>query len=137
MANSNGFFKVINFISKIIDDRIIYKNLKSDEEKRKTTSRFGISAIGYSVGFGIIATLGALMAAKGFSGDLGVIVGFFAIVLGITFLVVSLELLLFAVSHTVKQLILNRKAISWIALVILIVALSAVAFAVLSFIGSV
>lgn len=136
MASNNGFLRFVNFIVKLIDDRTVYKNLKSDPSARKTTTRFGKSAIGYSVFFAILGTIGALIVAKGFSGDLGVIVGFFAIVIGIIFLLVSAELLIFAISHTVKQLILNRKAISWIALVLLVAGLFAVAFAVLSFTSS-
>lgn len=137
MANNNGFLRFINFIAKLIDDRIVYKNLKSDEIARKTTSKFGKSAIGYSIFFAVLGAIGALIVAKGVSGDLGVIVGFFAIVIGIVFLLVSAELLLFAISHTVKQLILNRKAISWIALVFLIVAFAAVGFTVLSAFSSI
>ena len=136
MAKKGGFLRILFFIVQLIDDRVLYKNLKNDPEERKKTTTFGKSAIGYSIGFGIIATLGALMAAKGFSGDLGIIVGFFAIVLGIIFIVVSVELFIFALSHTVKQIILNRRAISWIALVIFIISVGVSAFAILKVVGS-
>lgn len=136
MSEKNGFLRFLNFISKLIDDRIVYQDLKSDENKRKTTKRFGISAIGYSVGYAVLSVLGALITAKGASGDLGIIVGFFAIIIGAAFLLVSLELLIFAISHTVKQLILNRKAISWIAFSVFIICFLLSAFFILKFIGT-
>lgn len=136
MARNNGFLRIFNFISKIIDDRIAYKNLKSDECARQTTSKFGKSAIGYSIGFSVLSVLGAICTAKGASGELGIIVGLFAIIIGAVFLLVAAELLFFAVSHTVKQLALNRRAVSFIALAVLIIGLAVSFFLILKYLGS-
>ena len=126
MAKNDGFLRFLNFIGKLIDDRIEYKNLKSNPEERPKTTSFGKSAIIYSIFFLALASLGALLFINAVSGKWLFVISVFAAILGIAFLVYSIPLLILGISHTVKQLILNRRAISWIALSILIVCIGAV-----------
>ena len=134
MAGNNNFFNLLRFFGKLIDDRITFQNLKVNPDARKVTTTFGWTAILNSVVFAILASLGAILLSAGISsmGDIGFILGVFAIILGVAFLVASLEFLVFALSHTIKQLVLNRRAISWIALAIFIICLGVAAFFVLS-----
>ena len=135
MAGNNNLFNLLQFFGKLVDDRIKFQNIKSDEETRKTSKTFGWTAIIHSVVFALLAAAGVFLLTTGLDsrGSLGFILGIVAIILGVAFLVVSLEFFVFALSHTIKQLVLNRRAISWVALAVFIICAGVAAFSILAF----
>lgn len=124
MSKGKGLLRLLNFIGKLADDRTIYNNIKNDPDLRPYSKHFGWSAIWHSLLFVLFGGGGTLLTIYAFSKNLGVIFNIFLIVIGISFVLLGLEMLLFAISHTIKQLKLNRRAISWIALVVLILCLA-------------
>ena len=123
MSKNKGVLQLLDFIGKLIDDRIAFNNLKKSDE-RKTTTRFGKSAIIYSVFFTALFSVGALLFFYAVAGKWIFLIAVFAVIIGLAFIIYSIPLLIIAVSHTVKQLILNRTAISFVALSVLILSLS-------------
>ena len=122
----SGFLRFLNFIGKLADDRIIYENIKKDPDLKPYSKHFGWSAIWHSLLFLLFGGIGGVITTACFSKNYGIILNIVGIVFGIGLILVSLEMLLFALSHTIKQLKLNRRAISWIALVVFILCVVAV-----------
>ncbi|MBQ8468915.1 MAG: hypothetical protein IJ542_04115 [Clostridia bacterium] len=116
----NGLLHFLNFIAKIGEDREIYNNIKNDAELRPFSKYFGWRAILQSVLFAVFSVGGAISLYVGFTRNLGIFLNIILIMLGIGLVLVSIELFFFALSRTIKQLKLNRRAISWIALVVFI-----------------
>ena len=46
MSNNNAFMNIFKIISKLADDRTVYKSIKENPEKRANI-RFGVTAIIY------------------------------------------------------------------------------------------
>ena len=125
-SKGKGILRLPNFIGKLADDRIIYNNIKNDADLRPYSKHFGWSAIWHSLLFLLFGGVGGIITTACFTKEYGIILNIVGIIFGIGLILVSLEMLLFALSHTVKQLKLNRRAISWIALVVFILCIVAV-----------
>ena len=120
MSKHDGLLHFLNFITNMAEYAEIFKNIKKDETLRKTSKYFGWHAIWQTVLFAILGGLGILSIVTGFTKFLAIIFNIFLVVLGIALLLVSLEYFIYALNSTIKQLRLNRRAISWIALIIFI-----------------
>lgn len=121
-----GFIKSsINLGLKIADARTI----KKDPEKRKKCKIFGISSIVYSILMVAMAALTMVFPLWLHSDNfvlliVGIILGAVGFISTITFFVNSLI-------RFILQISINRKAITWIAMVVLIIAIAASVFLIL------
>ena len=118
--SGKGILHLLNIIGKLADDRIMMENIKKDPELRKRSKVFGASAIWQSVLFALFVSGGVFLLIVGFTKPLAVIGNIAAIAGGFGLVLLSAELFIFALSHTIKQMVLNRRAISWIALLVFI-----------------
>jgi len=125
-SNGKGIWHFLNFIGKLADDRIIYENIKKDPDLKPYSKHFGWSVIWHSLLFLLFGGVGGIITTACFSKEYGIILNIVGIIFGIGLILASLEMLLFALSHTIKQLKLNRRAISWVALVVFILCIVAV-----------
>ena len=135
-TKGNGFLHFLNIIGKLIDDKAIYVNIQNDPELKKYSKHFGGHAILYSIFFALLAIGGTFLMYTGFTRNIGVILNIFAIMLGIGLVIPSFELFIFAFSSTIKQLRINRRFISWLALFIFIVCVGLTAVTIFAMTGS-
>lgn len=111
--------------SHAINSRLMYNNLKNDEYARKRTTLLGMRALRHILTFALFLTV-AILAFNGmmsyfYTGQIlmGIILfvlGVYTVAYGILFLPLSLNL-------TIKQLRLNKKAIGYIDLILLILVI--------------
>ena len=121
MAKGSGIWHLLNIIGRLADDRIMMENIKKDPELRKQSKIFGASAIWQSVLFAVFISGSVFLLIAGFTKYLAVLGNIIAITFGIGLFFVALEMFIFALSHTIKQMVLNRRFISWLALIVFIV----------------
>ena len=131
MSKGNGILRFLNFIVKIGDDRMMYNNIKKDPELRKISTHFGWTSIMYSLLFLACGGGGGVLTYYSFTHNMGIILNIFGIVLGIGLVLFSLEAFYFALSHAIKQMVINRRFVSWLALIVFVI--STVATAVIIF----
>jgi|GEM_PF-6714995 len=118
MAKSNGFLHFLNFISKLAEDREVFLNIQKEPELKFKSRYFGWRAIWQSLLFGGLFLGGAWLLFTGLSRFLGIFINIILVSVGAALAISSLEFLLLALLSTIKQLRINRRAISWVALVI-------------------
>lgn len=128
--STNWFLHFLNIIGKLADDKAVYVNIQNDPELKKYSKHFGGRAILYSILFALLAIGGTFLIYTGFTRNIGVILNIFAIMLGIGLVIPSFELFIFALNCTIKQLKINRRFISWLALIIFIICVGLTAFSI-------
>lgn len=127
------WLNIFGFIAtKFLDTREIYNNLKNDPEERKVTTYLGKRALLYSILFAIIFIGGpslTIWCATSFLSE-HVFLGILILLAGIIIAIYGLILIPIILNYTIKQLILNRRAIGWIALFLflIIIAVGVAAF---------
>jgi len=119
--SGSGILHLLNILGKLADDRVMMENIKKDPELRKKSKYFGASAIWLSILFAVCASASVFLLIVGFTKYLAVIGNIVAIAAGFGLIFLVFETFIFALSHTIKQMVLNRRVISWIALIVFIV----------------
>ena len=111
--------------SHAINSRLMYNNLKKEEFARKRTTLLGKRAFRHIFTFALFITVAILsfkwmmacvMKLEIFNMIIGLVLGVYTIAYGILFLPLAFNL-------TIKQLKLNKKAIGWIDLILLLLVL--------------
>ena len=113
---------LLSLIFNIINDGIKYREIR-DSDRRTTSHHFGVRAIIVSllVPLGVFLLTVCYQSIQNGGNTLwGVIAAIFGILLGIALPLVAL---LRGTVYVILQLRLNRKPISWVALVVYVVAL--------------
>ena len=112
----------------VINSRLMYNNLKKDDYARQHTTLLGKRALRHLLCFAIAAACAIWLISSMFSlayqgkillAILAVVGGIYVAAYGILFLPLAINL-------TVKQLRLNKKAIGWVDLVILLLTIIAI-----------
>ncbi|MDE6104902.1 MAG: hypothetical protein K2G38_04400 [Clostridia bacterium] len=121
------WLNIIGFIlTKFVDTREIYNNLKKDPEERKITTYMGRHALLYIILFAVLFIGGpslAIWCASSFIST-NPIFGIVLLIVGVVVALYGLVLIPIILNYTIKQLILNRRAIGWIALILFLVVIA-------------
>ncbi len=131
------WLNIIGFmISKFTDTRVVYNNLKKDPEERKLTTYMGKRALANLALFALFFIGGPTLTIWCASSYISTnpIFGVVLLIAGIVIAAYSLLLIPIILNYIVKQLILNKRAIGWIALILFIavIALGIAAFVYIS-----
>jgi len=129
---------LFKLIMKLADIRILYTQIKENPESKKVSTVLGMKGLGYIVGFIIcafISVLGTIYFAKMY-GTLAFLVGIVGIITCVSLLIISTQLLLLALSCTIKQLKLNRKFIGFLDLFLLIATIVVLGIVVSNMLGA-
>ena len=118
----NNFFKTLFNIA--FDVRRA-RELRNDPERKEKSKRFGILAIVMAI-IAIPFSLLMFPTANILASDGGIITLLVVFVLGLIGIVIPAVLLLDSLFYMILQLSINKKAISWISLVVVIGAIIAV-----------
>lgn len=136
MAGASKFRWLLGFVGGFIKTRSSYKDIRSNPESRKVSTLMGKKSIGYTV---IFLVLLGLAVALGYWGigmvkAVGFLLGIIMVVASIGLAFYSLSCLILALITAIMQLSLNRRAIGWIALilVLIVVAVAVVGFLLLT-----
>lgn len=131
----------LKFFSQYTNIKGTYRELKDNPEERAKSTLFGKKSIIYSILSLVCAIGGVLLFAFGIqwlqsgikNGNdvIMILVIILLMGIGISMAVYSLGLFPLAIITCIKQLSLNKRAIGWVALSILIVIVLAIAFGVL------
>lgn len=116
------FFKVFG---DIVDNRTLYKEIKSNEEAKKVSVVMAKKSIIYSIAFLLTAAISFGLIFWGLSlfGSLAVVLGIILVIMGVLIGIYALIYLPLALSTLIRQFTLNKKPLTWVALVLLIVIL--------------
>lgn len=121
------WLNIIGFLlSKFADTREIYNNLKKDPEERKVTTYMGRHALLYIILFAVLFIGGpslTIWCASSFISE-HVLWGVILLILGIVIALYGLILIPIILNYTIKQLVLNKRAIGWIALILFLVVIA-------------
>lgn len=136
MAGASKFRWLLGFVGGFIKTRSSYKDIRSNPESRKVSTLMGKKSIGYTV---IFLVLLGLAVALGYWGigmvkAVGFLLGIIMVVASIGLAFYSLSCLILALITAIMQLSLNRRAIGWIALILvfIVVAVAVVGFLLLT-----
>lgn len=118
------FFKVFE---DFVNNRSLYKEIKSNEEAKKVSVVMAKKSIVYSIAFLLTAGISFGLIFWGISlfGSLAVVLGIILVIMGVVIGIYALIYLPLALSTLIRQFTLNRKPLTWIALAILIIILTA------------
>lgn len=119
--NFNLLVLLLNIISKIADDTMLYKNIKETPDLKAISNHFGKKAISHSLMFLIFGGIAVFLLNRVFAG-IGVILTIIAVIIAIPLAIYAIIYFFFTLAYVIKQLKLNRTAIGWIALVVFILA---------------
>ena len=134
MANFDAIKHLFNVLSKISDDQSVYKNIQQNEELKQTSKHFGLKTLTHSIMFLLFGALAIFLLKYGLTFEWGIILSILALIIGLFFALISVEYVLFSLAYSIKQLKINRKPISFVALVLFIICVTALTlFAVFIF----
>ena len=114
--------KLLRLIGAIFDVFSDAARIRRDEERRERSVKFAVSAIAYSIAQFVIVLLGAFILS--FSDQSGLLI-IFVFIIGITFIIGGLLSFIGALLRVIAQFTINRRAMSWIALIVFILSLVA------------
>ena len=112
--------KLIHLIGDIFNVAAKASEIRRDEVKRPKSVIFGITSIIYS----LLAVAFAIGGAFVFSISTDSLLAIFLIVIGAVLMVGAVVTLIGALVRVIAQLRINRRAIGWIALIVLIAAVA-------------
>lgn len=126
------WLNIFGFIlTKFVDTREVYNNLKNDPEERKVTTYMGKRALLYSLLFALLFIGGpslTIWCASSFISESPVL-GIVLLITGVVVALYGLILIPIILNYIIKQLILNRRAIGWIALILFLIIIAVGIFA--------
>lgn len=122
--------KFLHLIFQIFDVFSKARGIKQNEDTRKKSVIFGITSIVYL----ILAVACAFGGAFLFTVTDNLLV-IFIIIVAVSLLIFSVIFLLGALLRLIAQFMINRNAMSWIALAVFIAAIAGTAFVIAHFLG--
>lgn len=132
MTKSSKFSWLWKFAEGFIRNKSTYRDIKNNPESRKVSTVMGKKSIGYTFTFLVLLALAVVLIYFGIGmiESIGFLLGVIMVVAGIGIAFYSLMYLILAFISAIMQLVLNRRAVGWIALsfVLLIVAIAVVGF---------
>lgn len=131
MAKSRYLF-ILNFVSKMLDIRTSYNDIKNNADAKKVSTLLGKRGLRYIISFLLTAGIGGIVVSYflKYIDTLAIIFAILGIILGVSLIIISIFYVLLGLSCTIKQLKLNKKAIGWIDLVLIMLSLIAVIVAI-------
>ncbi len=123
MAKTSRFGWLWGFVGGFVNNKSAYREIKNNPESRKVSTVMGKKSIGYTFTFLILLALAVTLGYFGIGmiKSIGVLLGIIMIVAGIGLAFYSLMYLILAFITAIMQLILNRRAVGWIALVLVLI----------------
>lgn len=121
------FFKFIANIFNVSDKA---KKIRENKDTRGKSVRFALLSIAYSVLAFAAAFAGAILI-----GSEKNLLTILIIIIGVALLLGALTTFIAALVRVIAQFTINRNAMSWIALIIFIVAAASSVFVVLHYVG--
>lgn len=121
------WLNIFGFIlTNFVDTREVYNNLKEDAEERKITTYMGKRALLYTILFAFLFIGGPSLAIWCASSLISTrpLLGIVLLIAGVVIAVYGLVLFPIILNYIIKQLILNKRAIGWIALVLFLVVIA-------------
>lgn len=110
--------KFSDIVTDIFRVSVIADRIKSDEEKRRKSVRFAVSGIIYALVAAGLAVGGSLL----FTVSAESVLAIFLIVIGAVLLAGALVCYIGSIVRVIAQLRINRRAIGWVALAVLILS---------------
>ena len=124
--------KLLKFILQIFDVFSDAARIRQDEERRQKSVKFAVTAIAYSITLLVMVCLGAFIFSLSDASGLLVI---FVLIIGIAFIIGGLLSFIGALLRVIAQFTINRRAMSWIALIVFILSLVASVIVTLYILG--
>lgn len=123
---TRSILSILKFFELLANARVAYNNAKKDEETRKTVTKFGGRAIVYTIVYVLLVGCGVALFYFGITNIASslILVSIIAILASVYMLLWGVPYLILAINLTIKQLILNRKFIGWLALILLVIVIS-------------
>lgn len=136
MAKKSPIRWMWKFFESFLDIKSEYKDIKSGED-RKSNVKFGVKSILYSVLFLVLVSGGIALGYWSLTmfDSLAIIFGIILLITAIGLLFYSITYFILALVACIMQLIINRRAIGWIALAIILLIVSAVVVGLVVIIG--
>ncbi len=136
MAKKSPLRWMWKFFESFLDIKSEFRDIKSGED-RKSSAKFGVKSILYSVLFLVLVSFGIALGYWSLTmfDSLAVIFGIILLITAIGLLFYSVTYLILAFVACIMQLIINRRAIGWIALAIILLIVSAVAVILVLLVG--
>lgn len=127
---NHGFWK--GFLTGWNSRSVRYRKISDDEERKQSSVQFGVTSIVESVCGALFAAVGVwlLLHFSDYS-DKSVLLMLIMLMFGVGFIATALRTWICASIDLGYQMLMNRKAIRWIALAVLIIAVAAVIVAVI------
>lgn len=124
------------FVDSFLNVKNEYKGIKSSEN-RVSSSKFGVKSILYSLLFLVLVSGGLALGAWSLTmfDSIAIIFGIILLITAIGLLFYSVTYFILAVVACVLQLILNRRAVGWIALLIILLIVSTVVVGLVLLVG--
>lgn len=136
MAKKSPLRWMWKFFESFLDIKSEFRDIKLGED-RKSSAKFGVKSILYSVLFLVLVSFGIALGYWSLTmfDSLAVIFGIILLITAIGLLFYSVTYLILAFVACIMQLIINRRAIGWIALAIILLIVSAVAVILVLLVG--
>lgn len=137
MAQSSKFSWIWGFLKSFDKTRLTFKDIKDNPESRKVSTVIGKKSIGYTFTFLVLLALAFALFyfGIGMMDSLGFLIGIIMIVAGIGTAFYSLMYFILAFLNAIMQLILNRRAVGWIALSLVLIIVATVVVLFVAFVG--
>ena len=134
MANNKGIFSLIfKIFDKFVDIRVAYNDIKSNPEAKKTSTVLAKRSILYSIIGAVVFAISFALIFWGFSlvDSASVFFGIMLIILGISMIFYPLAFLILSLNLVIKQLLLNKKPLGFIALSIFLLMIALIVVGVI------
>ena len=134
MAKNKGIFSLIfKIFDKFVDIRVAYNDIKSNPEAKQTSTVLAKKSILYSIIGAVVFAISFALIFWGFSlvDNASVLFGIVLIILGISMIFYPLICLILSLNLIIKQLLLNKKPLGFVALSIFLLMISLIVVGVI------
>ncbi len=134
MANNKGIFSLIfKIFDKFVDIRVAYNDIKSNPEAKKTSTVLAKRSILYSIIGAVVFAISFALIFWGFSlvNNASVFFGIVLIILGISMIFYPLACYILSLNLVIKQLLLNKKPLGFVALSIFLLMIALIVVGVI------
>jgi len=131
MKNLNFLLKLFHYIA---TEKIRFSSIKENPEKRANYRKYGIQSILYAI-FGVAFSFSVILLNGVLSSNNIIYILFVGLILIVFAFIAPILFLLNAILYSILQLVLNKKAIGFVALTISILALIPIILIYLNYLG--
>lgn len=134
MAKSKGIFSFLyKIFGKFVDIKVAYNDIKANPEAKQTSTVLAKKSILYSIIGAVVFAISFALIFWGFSlvDSASVFFGIVLIILGISMIFYPLAFIILSLNLVIKQLLLNKKPLGFIALSIFLLMIALIVVGVI------